>query len=195
MNKFNKDVLILNTMWQPINIKCVFECIKDVLKGRAMFVNDAYVIYDFMEWIDYSNNKYKEDNTLIHFKLDPKNVFLLPELIKMDTKHLTSYRAPRLSKINVLRRDKFICQYCGKHGIKAEMNNDHVVPKAQGGKTTWDNLVASCKKCNHVKADRTPAEAGMKLKNQPYKPKWDIMLSKLSGSKSVPKSWKIYLPK
>lgn len=194
MSKFNKDVLILNKSWQPINIKNVFECIKDVLKGRALFVDENYTTYDFITWIEYSNKKYKEDDTLLHFKLNPENVFLVPEVLKMSTEHASSYRSPRLSKINILRRDHFICQYCGKQGSKSDMNVDHVIPKSHGGKGTWLNLVASCKTCNHEKANRTPKEAGVNLINKPYKPQWNNVLNKLAGSNNIPETWKVYIP-
>lgn len=75
------------------------------------------------------------------------------------------------SKKNVFVRDNQKCVFCGK-----EIENlddctvDHVVPKAQGGKSTWENCVTACKPCNHSKADRTPREAGMSLKYLPYRP-------------------------
>jgi len=195
MNKFKRDVLILNRAWQPINIKNVFECIKDVLKGRAFFADETYNPYDFMEWIEYSNMCYENDDTVLHFKLNKDNVFLVPEVLKMETNHFNSYRAPRLSKINVLRRDHFICQYCGKAGSKTSMNVDHVVPKCRGGKWSWLNLVATCRICNNDKADRTPKEAGLKLLNQPYRPQWNNVLDKLKKSKRAPNSWKFYIGK
>lgn len=67
----------------------------------------------------------------------------------------------------VLVRDKFQCQYCGiKLGLKSG-TKDHVMPKSRGGPDTLTNVVAACKDCNNKKADRTPAEAGMKLLTQP----------------------------
>lgn len=75
------------------------------------------------------------------------------------------------SKRNVFVRDKQICAYCGTY-IKelTDCTVDHVVPRAQGGETAWDNIVTACKPCNYHKADRTPQEAKMKLKTQPYVP-------------------------
>ena len=73
------------------------------------------------------------------------------------------------------------------------MNVDHIVPKSHGGKFTWLNLVATCRTCNHKKADRTPEQAGLKLLSKPFKPKWDTVLGKLAQS-NVPDSWKVYIP-
>lgn len=62
----------------------------------------------------------------------------------------------------ILRRDNFVCQYdnCDRKANTV----DHVIPRAQGGQSTWGNLVASCLECNQRKGARTPEQAGMVLK-------------------------------
>ena len=65
------------------------------------------------------------------------------------------------------RRAVFVCQYCGG---PAE-NLDHVVPRSRGGMHVWENVVASCRRCNARKEDRTPQEAGFSLLRQPYAPR------------------------
>lgn len=75
------------------------------------------------------------------------------------------------SKRNIIARDNQTCQYCGEHiPLLKNCTVDHVIPKAQKGKSSWDNCVCSCKKCNWDKADRTPRQAGMKLMRKPYRP-------------------------
>lgn len=75
------------------------------------------------------------------------------------------------SKRNVFARDNQRCAYCGKKIEElSDCTIDHIVPRAQGGKSTWENCVTSCKPCNHHKADRTPTEANMSLKFKPYRP-------------------------
>jgi 5-methylcytosine-specific restriction endonuclease McrA len=73
------------------------------------------------------------------------------------------------SKAGLLRRDRHRCAYCGGPGSTV----DHVVPKAQGGRTTWTNVVVACGPCNHAKADRTPEQAGMRLRERPFAPTLD----------------------
>ena len=73
---------------------------------------------------------------------------------------------PRYSRLGVLRRDAHKCAYCGKRGDTI----DHVLPRSQGGLSTWMNSVAACRKCNERKANRTPAQAGMKLLFEPFVP-------------------------
>lgn len=80
-------------------------------------------------------------------------------------------RAPiRFCRANVFRRDGFRCQYCGALLDARELTFDHVVPRARGGRTGWDNIVTCCRPCNDKKRDRTPAEAGMVLVRVPAKP-------------------------
>ena len=59
------------------------------------------------------------------------------------------------------------CQYCGTKFLSSELELEHVIPRAQRGQSTWENIVAACRDCNVEKADRTPAEAGMKLLRLP----------------------------
>ncbi|MEU3735444.1 MULTISPECIES: HNH endonuclease [unclassified Streptomyces] len=70
------------------------------------------------------------------------------------------------SRRGVLVRDQHRCAYCGRRATTV----DHVVPRAQGGRDSWLNTVASCAMDNHRKADRTPEEAGMPLLRQPFEP-------------------------
>ena len=72
------------------------------------------------------------------------------------------------SKKNVLIRDGFKCAYCGSE--KRKLTIDHIVPKSRGGKTDFENCVASCKSCNNKKGSQIPSEANMYLKGKPYQP-------------------------
>lgn len=65
-------------------------------------------------------------------------------------------------------RDKYTCQYCGKHqselkGKRNRLTIDHVQPKAQNGPHHWENVVAACYYCNIKKRNRTPMQANMKF--------------------------------
>jgi 5-methylcytosine-specific restriction endonuclease McrA len=71
---------------------------------------------------------------------------------------------------NVYDRDEGRCMYCGEPVSRNKFTFDHVIPKSRGGKTSWQNIVCSCLKCNSKKDNRTPAEAGMKLIQKPYAP-------------------------
>ena len=72
------------------------------------------------------------------------------------------------SKKNIYTRDENKCMYCGVES--KNLTIDHIVPKSRGGKTSWENCVASCKQCNSYKANKTPKEAHMSLIKQPHQP-------------------------
>ncbi|MDD3471703.1 MAG: HNH endonuclease [Syntrophaceae bacterium] len=74
------------------------------------------------------------------------------------------------SRKNILIRDSFSCQYCGQDHSSAELTLDHIIPKVQGGKNDWTNVVACCRSCNVHKGGRTPRQAGMSLVKKPFKP-------------------------
>lgn len=82
-----------------------------------------------------------------------------------------SSKVMQFSRRNIWLRDKCICQYCGCKLQFNEMTWDHVIPKDQGGKSTWLNIVAACLDCNGEKANRTPEQAGMRLLRKPYIPR------------------------
>ncbi len=75
------------------------------------------------------------------------------------------------SRRNVYVRDNGECQYCGIRLGTDEYTLDHVIPRSQGGTTTWTNTVLACVDCNHEKDGRTPAQAHMHLRHVPVEPK------------------------
>ena len=79
-------------------------------------------------------------------------------------------RKASLSNRILFRRDHNLCMYCGKEFADRDLSCDHIVPTSRGGRNTWVNVVAACKRCNHYKQDRTPEEAGMELLALPYEP-------------------------
>jgi len=102
-------------------------------------------------------------------------------------------RGVKFSRINVFARDDFRCQYCGVKRAVHELNYDHVVPRVQGGKTVWENIVTSCYDCNARKRGRTPEQAGMKLLRAPVKPKALPMTTVLPRHHGrIPEVWSPY---
>jgi 5-methylcytosine-specific restriction endonuclease McrA len=79
----------------------------------------------------------------------------------------TKIMSHRPSRNMIHKRDQHICQYCG---AKENLTVDHVLPSSRGGRDEWENLVCCCTSCNMKKGNKTPEEAGMKLKKQPKAP-------------------------
>lgn len=101
-------------------------------------------------------------------------------------------RVVRFSRINVMTRDGFTCQYCGVQLPISKLNYDHVVPRAQGGRTTWTNVVTSCYDCNTKKGAQTPEQAGMVLRRQPAKPATLPIVAVRMDLARVPETWKSF---
>lgn len=101
----------------------------------------------------------------------------------------------KFSRVNVMTRDNCRCQYCGAKLPMDSLTYDHVLPRKRGGKTVWNNIATACKPCNGVKGSRTPEEAGMPLKQVPFKPKVLPLAAPLIALREdVPEEWKPYLP-
>ena len=71
------------------------------------------------------------------------------------------------TRFNLFLRDEFRCQYCGSKG---DLTFDHVVPRARGGITSWENVVAACSRCNLRKGSRSLRQAGLALRKPPRRP-------------------------
>jgi 5-methylcytosine-specific restriction endonuclease McrA len=99
----------------------------------------------------------------------------------------------KFSRANIYARDRHRCQYCGARCTAAELTFDHVVPRARGGRTSWENIVAACYACNGKKACRTPGEAGMTLRAAPARPRWMPAVQIQVSARSVPEAWRDYL--
>lgn len=124
----------------------------------------------------------------------PSRVFQIPCVAKLVRDVGERKRGVKFSKLNICLRDGFECAYCGAKLPMKRLNYDHVVPRRLGGKTTWENIVASCYPCNDKKAGRTPEQAGMKLRKLPHRPK-SLPLNGplLNNITDIPDEWRYYL--
>ncbi len=104
-----------------------------------------------------------------------------------------SSKRVKFSRVNVFGRDNFTCQYCFEQPGTPELTYDHVLPRAQGGKTVWNNIVTACLKCNSRKGNRTPEKAGMHLKRKPIRPKERPFYQFTLNMPKTPDAWRNYL--
>ncbi len=100
------------------------------------------------------------------------SAFRLPAVVRLRVPVPFRVQRIRFSRVNVLRRDGFACQYCGLEGGSKDLTIDHVVPKARGGLTAWANVVTACRACNQRKGDRLLARSGLTLGKRPIVPTW-----------------------
>ena len=87
---------------------------------------------------------------------------------------LKDYVKPRntvaFTRFNLFLRDEFSCQYCGSLG---DITFDHIVPRKNGGVTSWENVVAACSSCNLKKGSRSLKQSGLTLRKRVRIPKAD----------------------
>lgn len=114
--------------------------------------------------------------------------FPVPSVIRLQRYVNVPYYGISLSRHNVMRRDNYVCQYCGS--VK-NLTLDHLMPRSRGGATNWLNLVTACSRCNTRKGDRTPEEAGLKLLRKPTKPSLQSFLQLHLDNDNH--DWRIYL--
>ena len=152
-----------------------------VWNEAARFVDpDDYQVYD---WQDWSRIRPKDDQLAIR---TGNARFRVPEVVTLLRYDRIPQATVTFSRRNIFKRDRFVCQYCGQQPAADELTLDHITPRSQGGESSWENCVLACVDCNHRKADRTPAQAGMKLRREPHRPRW----RPLYGGDNVPvESW------
>ncbi len=140
-----EPVLILNVTFEPMHVCSTKRALTLVFSGKAeIIINGRGTIHS------------------------ATSEFEIPSVIKLS--HMVRRPRPRiaLSKREILRRDDYTCQYCGRK--MRTLTLDHVVPRRQGGAHTWENLVAACSPCNRRKGGKLAAEVDMALSRPPFEP-------------------------
>jgi 5-methylcytosine-specific restriction endonuclease McrA len=172
MNSFlDQQVLVLNRLWQAVNVCSARRALALLFEGHAQVVLDApdgsFQTYSFGEWKDFSHkDPHPECIRTVSFRIRVPRVILLLMFDRLPKKEV------KFTRHNIFERDKDTCQYCGRVCERRDLNLDHVIPRDRGGPTSWENIVCSCIRCNTRKANRTPHEAGISLIRKPKRPKW-----------------------
>ena len=136
--------LKLDASWRPIEVIDAFKGVNMVLGGRARVLE----CYD----------------------TGPHPTVKFPAVIVLKTYIHKRKFTMTCNRKNVVWRDKNTCQYCGGVFLYKELTMDHVYPRSLGGQKSWDNIVASCKRCNSRKGHKTIEEFGKKPLTNPKKP-------------------------
>ncbi len=163
-----RPTLVLNRNWQPVNVATVARALVLLWNESARVVDPAdYQTYTWEDWSGLRPHDGERFIQAVRIRLRVPEVVTLSEYDRLPTAAVT------FSRRNIFKRDHFTCQYCGVQPGSEELTLDHVIPRAQGGESRWDNCVLACLACNKRKADRTPEQAGMRLKHKPVRPKWN----------------------
>ena len=186
----DSSVLVLNRLWQAVNICTARRAFSLIYSGQAQVVDASggdYQTFNFDEWKDFTGVEDGHDYVhTLNFRVKVPKIIVLMVFDKLPRKEI------KLTRQNIFLRDKFECQYCGKKFERNDLNIDHVVPRSRGGKTTWDNVVCSCVRCNTKKGNRSPEQARMPLMRIPKAPRPRAFLN-VSMSRVPHDSWKTFV--
>jgi hypothetical protein len=175
MLAIDSHVLVLNKSFVPVGARPL----RHVLKKLCSFylgtlLRKAHVLdpetYETFTWEDWSRLK-----------------LAAPEIVVLSRYNDTPSHKIPFSRRAIYKRDHYTCQYCGAQPGPEELTIDHVTPKSRGGVSSWTNCCLACVPCNKRKADRTPGEAGMRLRHTPKRPQF--MILPFTKTASAPKSW------
>lgn len=162
-----QPTLVLNRNWQPVGVASVARSLTQVFCGSARIVDPH--TYQLYEWEDWSQLVPEEDEPFISSQ---RLRIRIPEVVSLVNYDRVPRNTVTFSRRNVFKRDRYTCQYCGHRPGSDFLTIDHILPRSQGGESSWLNCVLACVKCNHRKANRTPEQAGMPLSQQPIRPRW-----------------------
>ena len=161
-------MLVLNATYEPINVCTVRRAAVLVLKAKA-------------EVLEHGSGELRSERLSLE----------RPTVIRL----VTYVRIPRdahrrkITRKAVLARDSWTCQYCGSR--KPGLTVDHVIPRSRGGKSVWENIVASCATCNRRKGSHLPREIKMHPRAKPRAPGPTVFIR--IASPTIPHSWQPYL--
>src|SRR3954452_20115680 len=190
------SVLVLNKMFMAVHVISVKRAFCLLCKELAEVVHledGQFATYDFETWRELSEYRRthfrpEEDDWIRTVNTEIQ----VPRVIRLLAYDKLPKQTVKFNRRNIFARDHNQCQYCGKKFPTSELSLDHVVPRAQNGKTTWENIVCACVDCNVRKGGRTPRQASMALIRKPEKPKRSPLLAmKLTQRKY--QSWQSFL--
>ncbi len=145
-------VLVLNASYEPLGVVPLRRALILVLNDKAISI--------------------EESGALMH---SATRVIPAPSVVRLKRFVRVPFRGTvPLTRRALFARDGGRCAYCG--GVATSV--DHVIPRSRGGQHTWENVVAACRRCNHVKSDRAISELGWGVRvtpRQPSGPAWRIL--------------------
>jgi len=169
----NSNVLVLNRLYMAVRITSARRAFRLLCKNLAEVIaveDGRYSNYDFNTWTELGELQRLYEPEAHDWVQTVRMQIAVPKIIRLyGYDRLPKYQV-RLNRRNIFARDHNQCQYCGRSFSSSELSLDHVTPRSQGGRDSWQNLVCACTKCNAKKGGRTPVQAHMKLIRDPQQP-------------------------
>lgn len=151
-----------------------------------------YISYDFENWQAISELRREYESGDFDWIRTVRSSLAVPKIIRVLGYHRVPRQEVKLNRRNIFARDHNMCQYCGRKFSTSELSLDHVVPRSQGGGNSWQNIVCCCLRCNVRKGGRTPSQAGIKLIQEPVRPKRHAILGVRFGGRKY-RTWQHFL--
>jgi len=192
------SVLVLNKLFMAVHVISVRRAFVLLCKELAEVVSQEggqFATYDFRTWREISeyrlkNFQYREEED--DWVRTASTQIQVPRVIRLLDYEKVPRHAVKFNRRNIFARDNNQCQFCGKRFPTTDLSLDHIVPRSQGGVSSWENIVCACIDCNVRKGGRTPKQAHMSLIRKPEKPKRSPLLNLKLTSKKY-HSWKTFL--
>jgi 5-methylcytosine-specific restriction endonuclease McrA len=191
----DSKVLVLNKLYMAVRVVSARRAFILLAKELAEVIHvdeGKYLNYDFSSWQEVSAYQQEFERERHDWVRTVRAEIAVPRIIRLLGYDRLPAQAVKLNRRNLFARDRNQCQYCGKHFPTADLSIDHVLPRAQDGGESWENLVCACLWCNARKGGRTPTQAGMKLIREPRKPRRNPLISLRLGNEKY-QSWKAFL--
>jgi 5-methylcytosine-specific restriction endonuclease McrA len=194
------NVLVLNKYYQAIRVINVRRAFSLLCRDLAEVVHieqdpageSRWQNLGLHEWTELSQLKKEFEPDGFDWVHTVRMAIAVPRIIRLLGYDKLPRQDVKFNRRNIFARDSSRCQYCGRKFSTQDLSLDHVIPRSQGGKSTWDNIVCCCIKCNVKKGGRTPEQAHMKLLTKPVKPKRSPVINiKLADARYA--SWKQFL--
>lgn len=130
----------------------------------------SYFPLSLWSWQDAVKAKYLDRVDIVAEYDDcvhsPTTTLRIPSVVVLKD-YVKPQKKVAFTRFNLFLRDEFRCQYCGSKG---ELTFDHVIPRASGGVTSWQNVVAACSPCNLRKGSKALHQTGYTLRKPPRQP-------------------------
>lgn len=143
----SKKILLLNDSYEVLNF------ITERRGLKLLWKNKVEIISEWEESIRWIGGKIKS-----------------PSILRLKKHVRRNFYSSSFNRTALVKRDNSTCLYCNQKLTASQVTIDHVIPKSQGGATSYMNCVVSCSSCNSKKANRTPEQANLVLLSKPTHP-------------------------
>jgi 5-methylcytosine-specific restriction endonuclease McrA len=189
------SVLLLNRLYMAVRVisaRRAMTLLYRELGEVVSYEQGRYLSYDFDTWVEASAAKARFEPEQHDWIRTVRFQVAVPKIVRLLVYEKLPRAEVKLNRRNLFARDQNRCQYCGRKFPASELSIDHVVPRTQGGRTAWENVVCACVRCNVRKGGRTPEQARMRLISPARRPRRSPVLTvKLSDNRYA--SWKQFL--